>query len=263
MTAMRTASVSAAGFSLSLILVGAALTLSLAATPGKAEEAVRFEEIGLSLHPLGDGIWRHVSTTVMESGRPVPANGLIVTSGAEALVIDTGWSAEQTGAILDWIENDLRFAPIGIVLTHFHHDCMGGIDVALDRGLKTWGHSRTASLATDYGLSAPLSLFDDHLTVTVGKRPVELYYPGAGHAPDNIVASIPDRRLLFGGCLVKSAAAESLGFRGDADLASWPGSIDAVRSRFPDVTLIVPGHGEPGTVELYDNTLRLLQEASQ
>jgi metallo-beta-lactamase class B len=261
MTEMKTASVAAAGFPLTLILTGAALIFSLSATPGKAAETVRFEEIGLSLHPLGDGIWRHVSTTVMESGRPVPANGLIVTSGAEALVIDTGWSAEQTGAILDWIENDLRFAPIGIVVTHFHYDCMGGIDVALDRGLKTWGHSRTTSLANDYGLSAPVSLFDDRLTVMVGKRPVELYYPGAGHAPDNIVASIPDRRLLFGGCLVKSAAAESLGFRGDADLVLWPGSIEAVRARFPAVMLVVPGHGEPGTAELYMNTLRLLQEA--
>lgn len=191
-----------AGLLIALLVAGTGLggfTVAAAERPG---EIVRFEEIGLSIHPLGEGIWRHVTTTVMESGRPVPANGLIVTSNTEALLIDTGWNAAQTGALLD-----------------------------------------------------------DLLTVMVGDRRVELYYPGAGHAPDNIVAWVPDRRLLFGGCLVKSAVAESLGYRGDADLAAWPGSIAAVRARFPDAALIVPGHGEPGSTELYTNTLRLLEEA--
>ncbi len=243
------------------MVFGTAMAGALAAAPAKPGEIVRYEEIGLSLHPLGEGTWRHVSTTVMESGRPVPANGLIVTSGGEALLIDTGWKDAQTRAILDWIEKELRLEPIGLVVTHSHADRMGGIGAALDRGLTIWGSSGTASLAKKQGLRGPDALFDDQLTVTVGDRSVELYYPGAGHAPDNIVVWLPDRRLLFGGCLVKSAEANSLGYSGSADLESWTGSIDAVRARFPNARLIVPGHGEPGSTELYARTVQLLQEA--
>lgn len=244
-----------------LMLLGAGQGGSTAPAPDPPEKRYHDEKVGLSILPLEEGIWRHVTTMVMESGRPVPANGLIVTSGGEALLIDTGWTSAQTGAILDWIENDLRHETIGVVVTHFHPDCMGGIDLAIERGLETWGSSLTARLARERGLGAPRSTFDDHLTVAVGGRVVELYYPGAGHAPDNIVAWIPERRLLFAGCLVKSARAADLGFRGDADMAAWPGSVTAVRARFPDAHLIVPGHGEPGSSAMYDNTLRLLLEA--
>jgi glyoxylase-like metal-dependent hydrolase (beta-lactamase superfamily II) len=63
-----------------------------------------------------------------------------------------------------------------------------------------------------------------------------------GHAPDNIVVWFPDQRILFGGCLIKSASADGLGFTGDADLATWPEAVRRVAARYHP-TLVVPGHG--------------------
>lgn len=260
--ARMSASIAVAGLLVALILPGAGHAGAEVVASEQPGKVVRFKAIGLSIYPLGDGIWRHVTTAVMESGQPIPANGLIVTSGDEAILIDTGWNAGQTAALLDWVEQELLLRPIGVVATHHHADCIGGIEVALDRGLKTWGWSGTAGLARADGKRGPELAFDEHLTITVGDLPVELYYPGAGHAPDNIVAWLPGRRLLFAGCLVKSANADHIGYTGDADLAAWPATLDEVRARYPDVRLMVPGHGAPGAAEpMYDNTLQLIQEA--
>lgn len=247
----------------SLMMTGAGPCSPELLAAEQSGEVVRFEAIGLTIHPLVEGVWRHVTTAILDGGRPIPANGLIVTSDSEAILIDTGWNATQTAALLDWIENDLRRKPIGVVATHFHADCMGGLEVALDRGLKTWGWSGTTSLAESEKLKGPETTFEDRLTVEVGDLGIELFYPGAGHATDNIVAWVPERRLLFGGCLIKSAEADHIGYTGNADLASWPRAVDAVRARYPEVRVIVPGHGVPGSAELYDNTLRIIQETRQ
>jgi metallo-beta-lactamase class B len=65
--------------------------------------------------------------------------------------------------------------------------------------------------------------------------------------------------VLFGGCLVKSEESSDLGFVGDADLAHWPVAIEAVRARYPDAAIVVPGHGAPGTRRALERTLELLK----
>jgi metallo-beta-lactamase class B/metallo-beta-lactamase class B GIM len=64
--------------------------------------------------------------------------------------------------------------------------------------------------------------------------------------------------VLFGGCLVRSAASRSLGYTKEADLEEWPQTIVAVRDSYGGARLIVPGHGSPGGKELFEHTLELL-----
>jgi metallo-beta-lactamase class B len=71
----------------------------------------------------------------------------------------------------------------------------------------------------------------------------ELYYPGAGHAPDNLVVYFSGERVLFGGCLVKSDTATTVGNVADADVAEWPRSVARVAARYPKAIVVVPGHG--------------------
>lgn len=70
----------------------------------------------------------------------------------------------------------------------------------------------------------------------------EVFFPGPGHAPNNVVLWFPDQQILFGGCLIKSASADSLGFTGDADLRAWPEAVRRVAARYRPA-LVVPGHG--------------------
>ena len=69
--------------------------------------------------------------------------------------------------------------------------------------------------------------------------------------------------MLFGGCLVKAAAAKTLGNITEADLAAWPATLANLKSTYPAARIIVPGHGDPGGPELIEHTLELLKDNSK
>ena len=62
--------------------------------------------------------------------------------------------------------------------------------------------------------------------------------------------------------MVKSISSVSLGNTRDADVESWPVTIERVLNRFGNARIVVPGHGSHGGTELLANTLRLLKDNS-
>ena len=84
-----------------------------------------------------------------------------------------------------------------------------------------------------------------------------MYYPGPSHSKDNLIVYFPDKRLLFGGCAVKSIQSKNLGFTGDAIMSEWPKSLAKVLNKYNDALLVVPGHGEVGGLEIIRHTLAL------
>ena len=213
----------------------------------------------LKLIELEPGLWRHVSTFVLVS-RPTPANGLLLMTEKEALLIDTPWTENQTERLLDWIEKDRGLSVAGVIATHFHSDCMGGIEAVHRRGVPTYGLSLTAELAREDGSEAPRVLFEESMELTVGDETLELFFPGPGHSHDNIVVWLEASKVLFGGCLVKNATTKHIGYLGDAEVDRWADSVEKMRARYPEAELIVPGHGQSGGWELVDNTLALVAE---
>jgi metallo-beta-lactamase class B len=71
----------------------------------------------------------------------------------------------------------------------------------------------------------------------------ELFFPGAGHTRDNIVAWFPHQQVLFGGCFLKSVTSLDLGNVADAVVADWSTSVRRVRARYPSRRIAIPGHG--------------------
>ena len=94
---------------------------------------------------------------------------------------------------------------------------------------------------------------ESEITVRVGTTEVQLFYPGPGHTEDNIVAYVPAAGVLFGGCLLKADGAGK-GNLADADPEAWPSTTAAVQRRFPEVEVVVPGHGAYGDEGLLDDT---------
>lgn len=88
-------------------------------------------------------------------------------------------------------------------------------------------------------------------------EPFEIRFPGAGHSEDNTVVYFPQGGVLFAGCLVKSLGTRGLGNTADAVAADWPASLEALKSAYPTASVIIPGHGSPGGMELIDHTLTL------
>ncbi len=89
--------------------------------------------------------------------------------------------------------------------------------------------------------------------------PIEVDFIGEGHTEDSICVYLPMQKILFGGCSVKSLRSRGLGNIADANIDEWPDTIREMKRRFPEVEVIIPGHGLEGNVSLLDHTLSLFK----
>jgi len=58
--------------------------------------------------------------------------------------------------------------------------------------------------------------------------------------------------------MVKSLTSKNLGNTADGDLIAYPKTIDKLIRKFPSATIVIPGHGEFGGIELIKHTKELL-----
>ena len=219
-------------------------------------------EPGLWVSELADGVWRFVAQDDPAAAEPIDANGLIVRVGPQAVLVDTGWNSEQVDALIEWTGRMFNLPVRAAIVTHFHADRAGGVERCLERGLTVEMLDSTAArLGVEHrdGVLTFANLAD----FPASARRIELDWPGAGHTRDNITVWIADVKLLFGGCLVKSAAATTLGNVADADLRMWPVTLRALQRRYPDAAIVVPGHGAVGDSAILTHTLQLLEKSRQ
>jgi metallo-beta-lactamase class B len=211
----------------------------------------------VELQPVGAQMVVHRST----DAEGVPSNGLIAITEHGLLLIDTAWTPAQTEAILRWGDEKMKQPWIGAVITHDHADRDGGLSALVRRKVPVSAIDLTVEKLQRRGIGGVSTLFSARAgeTHVADARGFEAFYPGPGHAADNIVVKFDT--LLFGGCLIKAAEARDLGFTGDADLKSWPDAVRRVRARYGN-TIVVPGHGpvDKGAAgAAYETTLRLLE----
>jgi metallo-beta-lactamase class B len=144
------------------------------------------------------------------------------------------------------------------VVTHSHDDRIGGIREALARHVVVHGLDLTAERAIAAGLPAPTARFAKEAVLTVDGVRAEAFFPGAAHAPDNVVVWFPASGVLFGSCMIREAKAGSVGNRADASLATWDAAVRAIEARVPSPRIVVPGHGDPGDASLLAHTRDLV-----
>ncbi|KAE9631725.1 subclass B1 metallo-beta-lactamase [Parasedimentitalea maritima] len=210
---------------------------------------------------LSETVWMHTSYKVLKKFGAYPSNGLVVVDGANSILIDSAWTDAQTTEILDWARNELGHPVKQAIFTHAHSDKMGGVGAVQARGIETHALALSNQIASASGLMpAEFDLTLNQSDKALNFGPVEVFYPGAGHSADNLVAYIPEAEILFGGCLIRSARAKRLGNIADANLMHWGDAVGSVQHQFPEATLVVPGHGEPSGAELLELTLQLVTE---
>jgi metallo-beta-lactamase class B len=222
-------------------------------------EGHRWVRPDLRIGAISAGVLLHTSTKQLPEWGLVESNGLVVLGGSAAIVVDTAWDDGQTAALFDYVEQEFRRKPTQLVVTHSHDDRMGGVREALRRGLVVHGLETTAERAIAAGLPPPTHTFASDVTLSVEGRRIEAYFPGAAHAPDNLVVWVPDAELLFGTCMIRAGDATSLGNLADASLSDWAGSVRALQRRFPKPVVVVPGHGLPGSAALLEHTIALAE----
>jgi metallo-beta-lactamase class B len=221
---------------------------------------------------------------------PWPANSLLVRYAEDVLVwIDTPYTNQAAQQVLDWIK--IKFGKIRIVEinTGYHNDNLGGNGCLIQNGIEIYGSDLTARLlkkqseqmqmqtltllkepkfkkyyeahaAAVYVEPNHLFKINKGLNLVFGKDTAEVFYPGPSHTEDNVVVYFPCKKLLFGGCMVKSIQSNNLGNTRDADMKQWPISLKNVLEKFGNARIVVPGHGPAGGIELIEHTLQLFED---
>lgn len=247
-----------------LILLFGALQTGCGAAPVDRELAA---PIGPDLiaHPVpGVRAWR------IEHVKPISANALVVLmADGTPVLTDTPWTPAATRQLLNWVETRFGQPPALATIGHFHLDASGGLGVLQEAGIKVIVSAHTARLMAARGEGMRKHMVKSHgaafdgwtvpvaqnalpvatrRRLVVGGEPIEVIFPGHGHAPDNTVVWFPHQKLLFGGCLIKGG--KSIGYLGDANLPTY---ADAVRSLLPlGAKTVVGGHGprtDPGQLK--------------
>lgn len=200
----------------------------------------------LKLSRLSANTWIHESYLQTSSWGKVGCNGLVYITDGEAVVMDTPTDSLATAELLIWIRKQ-EAKPVGIIVNHFHNDCLGTLPQFHKAGIPSFASEMTKALAQEDQAvkEAPQQTFTTEYTLNVGKHVVVSKYLGPAHTRDNIVTYVPSEKVLFGGCMVKEIGANR-GYIGDADTLAWAKTIRAVGTTFPDAKVVVPGHGKPG-----------------
>lgn len=213
----------------------------------------------LAITPLTD---RHyVYTTYNRYGNLLfPSNSLYVLTKAGAVLIDTPWDTTQFQPLLDSIRIRHHQNVVLCIATHFHDDRTAGLAFLKRRGVKTYTSKLTDALSKVAGNAQAEFTFAGDTTFTVGEQTFETFYPGEGHSKDNLVVWFGKEKILYGGCLIKSAETDNLGNVTDANLTAWLPTINAVRQRYPDPAFVIPGHQGWIDKRGLPHTVRLLQQ---
>lgn len=216
------------------------------------------ETNNLIIEKVKSHVFRHVSYFKSETYGRVPCNGMIVFDKGEAIIFDTPVDDSTSNAVIDWIENTLKCKVKAVIATHFHEDCVAGLNAFHKRGIPSYATNKTIASAKNAKFPVPQEGFKDSMEMTVGDRKVLAEFNGEGHTRDNIIGYFPSEKALFGGCLIKELNAAK-GNLADANQKDWSATVSKIKSKYPDTEIVIPGHGDIGNTSLLDYTIALFE----
>jgi len=214
----------------------------------------------LQIKKLSTHVYEHVSYLNTNDYGKVACNGMLVVNDGKGVIFDTPTDNKSSLELLNFISETLKSEVVGMIPTHFHKDCIGGIEIFEKNNIPTYASITTVNLLKNSGqtFTKPVHEFDNNLKLAVGDTYVYADYFGGGHTKDNIVGYFPEDSAVFGGCLIKKVGATK-GFLGDASVNEWSETVRKIKLKYPKAEIVIPGHGKWGGVELLDYTIELFE----
>jgi cyclase len=225
-----------------------------------------------TVEEVSDGVFAYIQPDgtwwINNTGFVVADDGVIA--------IDSSSTERRTRAFLDAV-GAVTAAPVRMLVnTHHHGDHTHGNYLTHPATIVGHERCREAMIAMgiqhfegvfespDWGhleLAPPILTFEERVNVFAGDLKAELHYIGTpAHTDNDVVAWLPERRVLFAGDLV---------FNGGTPfvlMGSISGSLEALeRLRGFDADVVVPGHGpvcDPGVFDQLERYYRFVHDVA-
>lgn len=220
------------------------MTKTFASSNDLAQKEISFTEIGRDL-------WAFTAEGDPNSG---------VVIGDDAVMVIEAQATPRLGRLVIEKIREVTDKPIThLVLTHYHAvrvlgaSAYGEVDIVMseaaramvvERGAEDWESEfrRMPRLFEGHeeiqGLTWPTTTFSGRMTVFLGKRRVDLMQVGRAHTAGDLVAWVPDERVMFTGDIVED---HSACYCGDGHFGDWGSTLDHIAAFEP--AAIAPGRG--------------------
>ncbi|PWB41460.1 MAG: MBL fold metallo-hydrolase [Dehalococcoidia bacterium] len=203
-------------------------------------------------------------------------NAGAIVGSRSATVVDTTGTEKRARAFHAAIREVTPHPVSALINTHSHGDHTHGnfmfapasaiiASERCRREIIAGGHASYALFPmVDFGdcpITPPTVTFDDRLSVYVDDLEVELIYVGPAHTTSDIVAWIPERKLLFSGDVIFNGGTP---FALGGSVAGWLTALDRIEALGAEA--IVPGHGEvcgPEVIGEVRSYLRWVQQSAR
>jgi metallo-beta-lactamase class B len=235
------------------IILTIAFIFSLAPVFGQAQKA----KLNIT-HLTGDFYIYTTYNTYEES--QVPANGMYLVTNNGVVIFDTPWDTTQFQPLLDSIKLRHNKTAVLCIATHWHSDKTAGLEYYRQQGIKTYTTVLTDEFSKKNNKKRAEFLMAKDTVFNAGQYSFETYYPGEGHTADNIVIWFKKEKILYGGCLIKGADDENLGYLGDANVTEYAATLKRVQKKCRQPKFIIVAHSDWRNINSLKHSLMMAKE---
>jgi metallo-beta-lactamase class B len=218
--------------------------------------------VKLRITPLSGDFFIYTTYNIYEGNR-IPANGMYILTQSGVVLFDTPWDTTQFQPLLDSILARHHKKVAVCIATHWHSDRTAGLEYYRKQGIRTYTTTKTDSLSKKNGMKRAEFLVAQDTVFRFGQYVFDLYYPGEGHTADNMIIWFGKEKILYGGCLIKGADAENLGYLGDANPLEYENTLRRVQQRCPDPRFIIISHSDWNNNRSLQHSIELAKKLKQ
>jgi glyoxylase-like metal-dependent hydrolase (beta-lactamase superfamily II) len=190
-------------------------------------------------HPSVEVYFLRNEVYFLSNGR---ANAVAAVTGDGIVLLDAmppGWGP----AVLAALQRVSYMTVTAIINTHAHED-HAGADAEYPGTVQIVMHENSSRrLARSAAAGKTVTTFSDHMPVTLGKRPLHVYYFGKGHTDGDAIVVIPDIKAAYAGDLFAQKALPVVDLASGGSALALPETLARAAREITGVERIITGHG--------------------